>query len=455
MTRAGKIQLVRTRLLHRRDEAARRHGRRAQPVLLAGWPLDWLLRARQAEEDHGRRHRASGDHRAPDARGGAWGAGRHHLLRADEHVGAVEGAGLRRGGTELTKPDPKASEISHRYPLRCRTARRCCSWSGRDQAPTNIASNSCPSPTAAGRSSSATRTARSPSSRAASSMRAGRTRCSRRRGTRRGRRSKGVEPQRFPFCAQIDNEGASAYAASPTGRSCTCPGASIAAWRGSSGSIESGKTEPLPVPERDYVSAAISPDGTRAAIHNFAAAPKKSGSTTSGRRASRRSSRPGGSSQAPVWTTDSQVDRLSRHAPGISQPVQDGGGWQRERGTAHDQGRCAAHADRSDAGRQVGGHPGKRRRPRRRRHRRRCRSRALTTLDAGRGHARGRDRRPGVTGWPLDFLRFHGDGTFRGLGQAVRVRGHRARCARCPAMAAARRAGRATVASCSSWRRTA
>jgi dipeptidyl aminopeptidase/acylaminoacyl peptidase len=68
----------------------------------------------------------------------------------------------------------------------------------------------------------------------------------------------------------------------------------------------SGKIEPLPgVPERDYVSATISPDGTRAAIHNR-------GGTEEiwiydfASESFRPLATPGGSNQAPLWTMDSK-----------------------------------------------------------------------------------------------------------------------------------------------------
>jgi len=115
----------------------------------------------------------------------------------------------------------------------------------------------------------------------------------------------GVEPSALPFHAPIDNEGASAYAAARNGTVVRLLGAPDRRLARIVWIDKSGKAEPLPIPDRDYVSAAISPDGTRAAIHSRGTTEEiwildfRTGSFTP-------LVTPAGSSQAPVWTADSK-----------------------------------------------------------------------------------------------------------------------------------------------------
>ena len=115
----------------------------------------------------------------------------------------------------------------------------------------------------------------------------------------------GVEPQVLPFHAQLDNEGAAAFAGSENGTFVHLLGAENRRLARIVWIDRAGHTEPLPLPERDYVSAAISPDGTRAAIHNRGGTEEiwifdfRTNSFTP-------LATTGGSSQAPVWTMDSK-----------------------------------------------------------------------------------------------------------------------------------------------------
>jgi WD40 repeat protein len=115
----------------------------------------------------------------------------------------------------------------------------------------------------------------------------------------------GVEPKALPFHAQFDNEGVAAFAVSENGtlvRLAGSPSRRLArvVWIDKSGSIE-----PLPVPERDYVSAAISPDGTRAAIQ-MRADKEEIWIYDFETRSFTPFTTPAGSSQAAVWTIDSK-----------------------------------------------------------------------------------------------------------------------------------------------------
>jgi eukaryotic-like serine/threonine-protein kinase len=137
-----------------------------------------------------------------------------------------------------------------------------------------------------------------------------------------------VEPDALPFYAPIDNEGASAYAVAQNGTVVRLMGAPDRRLARIVWIDKAGKTEPLPLPDRDYVSAAISPDGTRAAIHSRGATEEiwihdfRTKSFTP-------LMTPGGSSQAPVWTADSKyiVYRGTREGfRNIFQKPADGGG---------------------------------------------------------------------------------------------------------------------------------
>ena len=115
----------------------------------------------------------------------------------------------------------------------------------------------------------------------------------------------GVEPKALPFHAQMDNEGAAAYASADNGTVVRLAGDAGRRLARVAWVDRKGKIEPLPVPERDYVSVSISPDGTRAAIQNRAGTEEiwiydfTTNSFTP-------FLTPGGSSQAAVWTIDSK-----------------------------------------------------------------------------------------------------------------------------------------------------
>ena len=115
----------------------------------------------------------------------------------------------------------------------------------------------------------------------------------------------GIEPTVLPFLAAMYAEGAAAYAATAHGTFVHLMGGARRHLARVVWVDKSGHTEPLTVPERDYVSTTISPDGTRAAIQSRGTieeiwiydfrtntfTPFVTGT---------------GSSQAPLWTNDSK-----------------------------------------------------------------------------------------------------------------------------------------------------
>ena len=85
-----------------------------QSILFSGRAVDRVLRAGKAEEGLGRgRHHANVVRRSV-REGRELGAGRHHLLRGDEHFGPVEGIGRRRVACrgDHTRPRQGRSEPS-------------------------------------------------------------------------------------------------------------------------------------------------------------------------------------------------------------------------------------------------------------------------------------------------------------------------------------------------------
>jgi serine/threonine-protein kinase len=103
---------------------------------------------------------------------------------------------------------------------------------------------------------------------------------------------------------RLDGEGSSAYAVSRTGTLAYLPGGSQRLARRIVWVDRSGREEPLAVPERDYESVAISPDGTQAAVqieegtvgvwtYDFARRTLTPFETSSSY-----------SSQAPLWSAD-------------------------------------------------------------------------------------------------------------------------------------------------------
>jgi serine/threonine-protein kinase len=104
----------------------------------------------------------------------------------------------------------------------------------------------------------------------------------------------------------MDNEGVAAYAAaSSNGTFVRLAGAESRRQAQIVWIDRTGRTEALPVPDRDYVSATISPDGTRVAIHNRGGK-EEIWIYDFGAKSFTPLLTPGGSSQAPVWTTDSR-----------------------------------------------------------------------------------------------------------------------------------------------------
>jgi dipeptidyl aminopeptidase/acylaminoacyl peptidase len=111
----------------------------------------------------------------------------------------------------------------------------------------------------------------------------------------------GIEPIELPFSAQTENEGASAYAVSESGTFAHLDAArqvSRVAWVD-----RAGRTEPLPIPDRPYVLAGISPDGRRAALQ-ISAGTKEIWLYDFDSRTLTPLVRSGGSSQAPLWSAD-------------------------------------------------------------------------------------------------------------------------------------------------------
>ena len=78
----------------------------------------------------------------------------------------------------------------------------------------------------------------------------------------------GVEPTALPFSAEIDTDGVSAYAVSASGTFVRLNGSAGRRLAKIVRIDASGRLEPLPLPDRDYVSIVTSPDGTRAAIED-------------------------------------------------------------------------------------------------------------------------------------------------------------------------------------------
>ena len=114
-----------------------------------------------------------------------------------------------------------------------------------------------------------------------------------------------VEPVALSFRAQMDNEGAAAFAASDNGTVVRLMGHANRRLAQVVWVDRTGKTVPLGVPDRDYVSATISPDGTRAAIHHRGATEEIWLYDFASRNFTPLLTQ-GGSSQAPVWTVDSK-----------------------------------------------------------------------------------------------------------------------------------------------------
>ena len=114
-----------------------------------------------------------------------------------------------------------------------------------------------------------------------------------------------VVPIALPTYPRHDGEGASAYALSTDGTLAYLPGGPTRRAQRVVWVDRDGRVEPLPLPERDYQSVTISPDGRQAIVqfeegtgglwlYDFARQTLSPFATT------------GGSSQAPAWSPDGQ-----------------------------------------------------------------------------------------------------------------------------------------------------
>ena len=243
---------------------------------------------------------------AADARGGTWGTDDVIYFAPTNTSGLwkVPAAG-GVAASELTKPDPAASEISHRNPLALAGGQALLFmvWTGpganehriehlslADSKRQVVAQNADgPISIVNGRilyAGAQDALLSAPWSPSRPSL-------------------QGVEPSVLQFAAQLDNEGAAAYAAAANGTVVRLAGSAERRLARIVWVDRTGRVELLPLPERDYVSATIAPDGTRVAtqirgpleeiwIYDLAA-------TTFAPLVT-----PGGSSQAPVWTNDSR-----------------------------------------------------------------------------------------------------------------------------------------------------
>jgi serine/threonine-protein kinase len=239
-----------------------------------------------------------------DARGGSWSVDDTIYYAPTNTSGLWKVPASGGTPTQLTKPDPNASEISHRNPyvLADGKALLFLVWTGPGADEHRIEYLSI----ADGRRQVVLRNADGPVAIAQGHLiYTGRQDTLLAAPWNPARPSlEGVEPVALPLLAPMDNEGASAYAASPSGTVVHLPGDARRRLARIVWIDRSGKTEPLPVPERDYVSAAISPDGTRAALQ-IRGGTEEIWIYDFRTRSFTPIVTPGGSSQAPVWTTDS------------------------------------------------------------------------------------------------------------------------------------------------------
>ena len=244
---------------------------------------------------------------AADGRGATWSTDDVIYYAPNNATGLWKVSAAGGGKAEqITKPDPAASEISHRYPyaLPGGTALLFMVWTGPGADEHRIEYLSI---------ADGTRHVVVPNAEGPISIVGGRLIYAGRQDTLVSTSwnpsqptGQHLEPVALPLLAQMDNEGAAAFAAAPNGTVVRLMGhtnrrQARVVWVDRSGRIESLAG----LPERDYVSATISPDGTRAAIHNrggteeiwiydFASKSFRPLATS------------GGSSQAPLWTMDSK-----------------------------------------------------------------------------------------------------------------------------------------------------
>ena len=242
---------------------------------------------------------------AADPRGGSWSTDDTIYFAPTGTSGLWKVSAASGAATQVTQPDAAASEISHRYPyvLPDGKALLFMAWTGPGVDEHRIEHLSL----ADGRRQVVLRNVDGPISIVEGHIvYAGRQESVLAVPWNPSRPTlEGVEPITLPFLSQMENEGASAYAASPDGTFVHLLGHPERRLARIVWIDRSGKVEALPVPERDYVSATISPDGTRAAmqirgsreeiwIYDFQTKSFTPLVT------------PGGSSQGAVWTTDSR-----------------------------------------------------------------------------------------------------------------------------------------------------
>ena len=114
----------------------------------------------------------------------------------------------------------------------------------------------------------------------------------------------GAVPQPMPDFVRQENEGALAYALSDNGTLASLQGGPRRSAHRVVWVDRAGRTELLPIPERNYESVALSPDGSRAVLQVM-----EGQATLWMYDFARKTLTPfitsGGSSQAPVWTPDS------------------------------------------------------------------------------------------------------------------------------------------------------
>ena len=242
---------------------------------------------------------------APDGRGGSWSVDDVIYFAPTLTAGLWKVPASGGAATQVTKPDAGASEISHRFPrvLADGKALLFQVWTGPGSEEQRIEHLSI----ADGKRQVVIQNANGPAS------------VVNHRIIYSGRQDsllsapwspsspslQGVEPKTLPLYAQFDNEGVAAYAVSDNGTLVRLAGSPTRRLARIVWIDRLEKIEPLPVPERDYVSAAISPDGTRAAIQSRGGK-EEIWIFDFGTKSFTPFVTPAGSSQAAVWTTDSK-----------------------------------------------------------------------------------------------------------------------------------------------------
>jgi eukaryotic-like serine/threonine-protein kinase len=242
---------------------------------------------------------------APDARGGSWSTDDAIYYAPTNTSGLSKVAASGGAAVEVTRLDAQASEISHRYPhvLADGQALLFMAWTGPGLNEHRIEYLTL----ADGKRQVVARNADGPPA-----VVGGRLFYSGRQDTLLSApwspshpNLEGVEPTALPIFAAADNEGAGAYAVAANGTIVRLSGSPTRRLAKIVWVDRGGTIDPLPLPDRDYVSAAISPDGTRAAIQTRGDS-EDIWIYDFGTKSFTPLVTPGGSSQAPVWTTDSK-----------------------------------------------------------------------------------------------------------------------------------------------------